>query len=439
MKHNKEAVGVTRDQTIPNQTATTPRRGPPSISIERLIDRLTVLSQITATPGEGITRLAFSPEDKRGRELFITWLTSSDLSVREDQAGNIFGRAPGKDPGAAPMLLGSHLDTVPQGGAHDGALGCIAALEVLTVMSEAHLVPACPVDVVVWADEEGCRFGGGFLGSQIFTHTFPAESLARTDGEGVSYADALQSWGLDPLRVETSGTRTRGYLELHIEQGPTLERLGIPVGIVQGIVGMVGLELHLEGRAGHAGTTPMDARSDPLLAAAEIALACEAMAQVAGNDTVATVGTLRVEPGASNVIPGACDLSVDIRSGSEAGLQQAERGIRDAIDDVMQRRRIRGRVNETLRLPPIRLAPRMQDALSHACSRAGVPIHRMHSGAGHDAMILAHVTEAGMLFVRCRGGVSHNPAEYAAPEDIRTGTQILLDAVIQLTDAAPAL
>ena len=403
----------------------------PRIDGARLMDRLTSLARIGCRASGGITRLALTREDWEARSIFATWLEESGLSVSSDAAGNLFGRLEGEDPSLPPLLIGSHLDTVPEGGAFDGALGCVAALEVTATIVEAGIRPRRSLEVAVWTDEEGARFGTGLLGSRAFCGLSSPGDLALRDADGTSLAEALEERQLDPAALLTMSPRpVTAYLELHIEQGPILESMGVPLGIVTGIVGMIHLHVEVTGTAGHAGTTPMTARGDALAAASEMVLAVERAAREVGPHTVATVGQLLVSPGAANVIPGRCTFSVDIRSLEEAARDRVHDRIRTAVEEIAERRAIAANLRETLRLPPVPMSERLQEALTSACERENLPIHRLPSGAGHDAMILAGIAEAGMLFTRCRGGVSHNPAESILQEDAAAGAQVLLDAAL---------
>lgn len=400
----------------------------------RLTTRLEELSRVGRQPDGGITRLALTSVEREAHALFERWARQSGLGVSTDTAGNLFCQLDGQDASLAPLFLGSHLDTVPEGGAFDGALGCVAALEVVTAIAEAGLRPRRSIAAVVWTDEEGARFGSGFFGSRSFAGNHSSQDLDLVDGGGTTLGAALMEVGLDPNLVgQDPPPMVHAYLELHIEQGPILEELDLPVGIVTAIVGMIHLRVELVGSAGHAGTTPMSRRADALTASAEIVLGVEAAAREAGPQTVATVGQLMVQPGASNVIPGACSFSIDIRDQDEAVLARAYELIQATIERVAVGRGVEATVQEILRLPPVSLSSTMQDVLARACERQGIPAYCLPSGAGHDAMILAGATDAGMLFTRCHGGISHHPAESIIPEDGVIGMQVLLDAAVELT------
>lgn len=398
----------------------------------RLTARLEELSCIGRQPDGGITRLALTSEEREAHALLARWARRSGLGVSTDTAGNLFCRLDGEDASLAPVLLGSHLDTVPEGGAFDGALGCVAALEAVTSIAEAGLRPRRSIVAVVWTDEEGARFGSGFFGSRSFAGSHASLNLTLVDAGGTTLSAALLEVGLDPNLLAQEPPMVHAYLELHIEQGPILEEMDLPVGIVTAIVGMIHLRVDVVGSAGHAGTTPMSRRVDALAASAEMVLGVEAAAREAGPQTVATVGQLIVQPGASNVIPGACSFSIDLRDQDEGVLDRAYALIRAAIETVASQRGVEATVQETLRLAPIALSSWLQDVLARACQREGLPVHRLPSGAGHDAMILAGVTEAGMLFTRCRGGISHHPAESMIADDGVVGTQALLDAAVEV-------
>lgn len=399
----------------------------------RLATRLQELSRIGPQADGGITRLALTSEEREAHGLVERWARQSGLAVSTDTAGNLFCRLDGQDGSLAPVFLGSHLDTVPEGGAFDGALGCVAALEAITSIAEAGLRPRRSIVAVVWTDEEGARFGSGFFGSRSFVGLYSSQDLALVDGSGTTLRTALTEVGLDPTLLEQElPPSVHAYLELHIEQGPILEAMDLSVGIVTAIVGMIHLRVDVVGSAGHAGTTPMSRRTDALTASAEIILGVEAAAREAGPQTVATVGQLIVQPGASNVIPGACSFSIDMRDQNEVVLERTHGRIRAAIETIASQRGVETTVQETLRLVPVSLSPRLQDVLARCCEREGLPVYRLPSGAGHDAMILAGATEAGMLFTRCRGGISHHPTESIIPEDGVVGAQVLLDAAVEL-------
>ena len=421
------------------------------VSEGRLWNDLMELAKVGSVGGGGVTRLAFTPEDLEAKGLVVRWLEEAGAKVRFDTAGNVIARYPADRAGAAApaagvpelsaVMAGSHTDTVPEGGRFDGAVGVIGALEALRVIASLPEKPRLPLEVVVFANEEGSRFGGGLFGSRAMAGLWtPADLEARRDAKGLSQAKAMAAQGFDPGRIQEA-RRAPGsvaaYLEIHIEQAGVLDSLGLPVGLVSGIAGPVFLQLKLTGEANHAGATPMGLRRDALCAAAELVLAAERLAKGEpggqGRTTVGTVGSLRVRPGAVNVIPGEVEMSFDLRDIDEAARDQVVLGVKAAIAEVCARRGLTWELRETHRQPPVPISPDMVGLLQEAASEAGVPVHPMPSGAAHDAMIMAGLTKAGMIFVRgLEGGVSHSPRELSSSSDIAAGTQVLLAALLRL-------
>lgn len=395
-------------------------------SLARVIDRLDALGACTDTPGR-ITRLAFSPALRRAHDLALGWMREAGMGARRDAAGNLVGRYEGAAPGARAVMLGSHLDTVHDGGAYDGALGVVAAIEVVARLRAAGTRLAHALEVVSFADEEGVRFDGTVLGSAALAGVLPEGWETRHDADGVSAAEAVAAFGLDPARV---GEASRvadppaAYIELHIEQGPELELLGRPLGAVTAIAGATRLAIALTGQAGHAGTVPMAARRDALAAAAECVLAVERIC--AGPGAVGTVGRIQVAPNASNVIPGRARFSLDLRSGDDALHEALLAELLDAFTAIAARRGLRLGIERGSETRATRCDPGLVEAIADAIGE-GAP--RLASGAGHDGISMSRLGPVGMIFVRCAGGISHSPLESVAPEDIRAGIEALHDLV----------
>jgi hydantoinase/carbamoylase family amidase len=380
------------------------------------------LARIGADDG-GVSRFAWTPELASANDWLVERLRSLGLTADIDAAGNVLGRWD-EGEGSA-VLVGSHLDTVPRGGRYDGALGVLAALDVVRRLKEEGAALRRPLWVVSFNDEEGGRFQTGMLGSRAFVGDLDLEDWHR---RGV--ADAMRAAGFDFERLpQARGVDGVGaYLELHIEQGPVLEQEGIDLGIVTAIAGLLGFRVRLTGEANHAGTTPMTVRRDALAGAARIALALRDEARARG-DMTANVGILEVQPGGFNVIPGVAEFTVDVRAGEAGAYERVERFARDTFERVATEEQLALEVSVTHRKPPVPLDPELQELLESAAEEEGASIRRMRSGAGHDAMILGPHVPAGMLFVPSRAGVSHSPDEFTPPEQCELGTRVLARAV----------
>ncbi len=383
-------------------------------------------ARIGAGADGGISRFAWTPELARANEWFVRRIEELGLAEEVDAAGNVIGRW---DAGEGPAVLaGSHLDTVPQGGRFDGALGVLAALEAVRVLKREGLEPRRPLWLVSFNDEEGARFRTGMLGSRAFVGEVDTEDWRR---RGVADAMAEAGFDFDRLGEARAVDRVGAYLELHIEQGPVLEHAGVDVGIVTGIVGLLGFRARFLGEANHAGTTPMGLRRDALAGAARAVLALRDEARERG-DMTANVGMCTVSPGGFNVIPDVADFSVDVRSPTPDGFARVDRFVRDTLARIAEEEGLKLELEETHRLDPVPLDPALQDVLERAAAEEGASHMRMPSGAGHDAMVLGRHVPAAMLFVPSRGGVSHNPDEYTAPEQCELGARVLARALADL-------
>lgn len=404
------------------------------INAARFLSRLEELSAIGRTPSGGVTRLAFTPEDRQANDLVSRWMEEAGLTVRTDAAGNTFGRLPGISIGPL-VLTGSHLDTVREGGRYDGAAGVAAALEVLTVLRESGTQPRRPVEMAIFRNEEGSRFPGGLMGSLALTGKLPAVyPVTVRDEAGISLAEAMTAFGARPAELTAArcGETIKAFLELHIEQAGVLESENRPVGIVTGIAGPYQMLLSLQGRSGHAGATPMAGRRDPLLAAGRIIQAVERSAIAAGPTTRGTVGYIKASPGGHNVIAGEVEMSLDYRDIDPAARSRAVGQIKDYIAAVCREKGLVYRLRTTTDVPPVPVSREMLDLLRRCARDAGIPALELPSGAAHDAMIMASVCLTGMVFIRSREGLSHCPEEYSAPEDLTQGAQLLLAAVTEL-------
>ena len=375
------------------------------------------------------TRLFLSNAARTVLDDLSGWMTRVGMAVHVDAAGNLRGLYEGTSPGTPRLFIGSHLDTVPHAGAFDGVLGVVLGVTLVEMLGGRRFPFA--IEVVGFSEEEGVRFGVPFIGSRALVGTLDAALLGRRDAQGSSVADALRGFGLDPSRLADARVgEALGYLEIHIEQGPVLDRLGIPLGVVNAIVGQTRANVVFVGEAAHAGTTPMNLRRDALAAAAEWIVSTETSARRV-DGLVATVGRVDVEPGAGNVIAGRCRLPVDIRHARDDVRRAAAESARRHAVEIASRRGLTVEWEAVLDQPAVAMDGRFASMLERSVEESGFPIHVMPSGAGHDAMILAARMPAAMLFVRSPGGVSHHPAESVTEADVAAA----LNAALHFLDA----
>ncbi|OZI66253.1 allantoate amidohydrolase [Bordetella genomosp. 11] len=405
----------------------------PSISLpprgERILRWADALALHSDHP-EHLTCAYMTPAHRAVAAMLATWMREAGFDdVRHDAVGNVIGRyraVPGQD-AARLVATGSHYDTVRNGGRYDGRLGILLPIAVVAELHAQGRRLPFDFEVVGFAEEEGLRFGGTFLGSSAYVGRFDSAVLDRTDAAGIAMCDALREAGFDPARVNTDAgdiARLAHYFEVHIEQGPVLLDRGLAVGVVSAIAGGVRRLLTLQGQAGHAGTTPMGLRHDAACAAAEVVLAVERRCQ-RGDGLVGTVGRLEVPDGSINVIPGRCQLSLDVRAPDDALRDAALADLDAEIAAICHRRGIGMAMEEIMRVPATPCAPAQRSLWSAAIAAHGVPVHELPSGAGHDAMMVAKVAPVSMLFVRCgNGGVSHNPLETVTGEDVQLAAQV---------------
>ncbi|MDQ0272467.1 Zn-dependent hydrolase [Cytobacillus purgationiresistens] len=401
----------------------------------KIEDHIKALSQFTATPDEGTTRLTYSKEDLQARAYIKEVMKSYGLVVREDGFGNIFGKLEGELEGPS-VLIGSHFDSVPHGGDYDGPAGVIAGLEVAGLFFEKNIKPEYPLEVIALIEEEGSRFGGGLMGSRGMTGKLSEEDFARLkDKGGITTVEAMKAIGLNPaLSKQRDPQSIKAFLELHIEQGPILEEKEIKIGIVESIVGLTQLEVTVEGKAGHAGTTPMDARSDALIAAAEAITQLPKLAIVEGSGTVITVGQLNVFPNGSNVIPNKVVFTIDIRSTVEDKMINVMEKAKEIILSA-NKTGVKTSIEQQLYMEPKYLNEEVRSILKEESTDLGIQHTSIHSGAGHDAMVFADVTAAGMIFIPSKDGLSHCPEEWSDAKDIATAVRILFETAKKLTGA----
>lgn len=403
---------------------------------QRIEQHIELLSRFTATPGAGVTRLTYSQEDLQARNYIKEKMVEYDLTVTEDGFGNIFGKLEGTLPDAPSVIVGSHFDSVPNGGAYDGAAGVVVGLEVAALFKENNLKPAYPLEIIALVEEEGSRFGGGLMGSRGMMGLLTAEDFKTlADNDGVLAVDAMADIWVNPANEKKRDPKTiKAFLELHIEQGPILEETNIQIGVVEAIVGLTQLEVTVQGQAGHAGTTPMDRRSDALVSAAQIIASLPGIASGEGQGTVITTGRLNVFPNGANVIPDKVVFSVDIRSGKEEHVLNAVRKVEELI--VQQDGNgIRTSIEQQLYIEPKELDSSIRSLLKEASDHLEIPYCSINSGAGHDAMVFSDYTACGMVFIPSKDGLSHCPEEWSDPGHLADGTTIIYEAVKRLTEA----
>ena len=390
----------------------------------RLMARLDAFAAFSDEPRR-LTRLFLSDAHRRAAEAFIGWCGEAGLEARIDAAGNVVARYEGKRAGAPAVMLGSHIDTVRDAGRYDGNYGALAALAVIEALAERGERLDHAVEIVAFGDEEGVRFRTTLTGSRALAGTYPEDALDQRDSSGLSMREALKAFGGDPERAGSiRRTGVAAFVEAHIEQGPILEADGLPLGVVTAINGATRLEVGVDGVAGHAGATPMRLRRDALTAAAEMALAIEARARGEA-DLVATVGRFDVWPDATNVIPGHVQFSIDVRSPDDQRRAAALADLEARITAIAASRGVRVSIAKPHDANAFACDPSIIADLKKAVEAIGVPPRLLPSGAGHDSMVMGKLCPAGMLFVRCKGGVSHNPLESITVEDCALGLKAL--------------
>ncbi|GAC1320210.1 MAG: Zn-dependent hydrolase [Collimonas sp.] len=397
---------------------------------ERLWASLMEMAQVGATARGGVRRLALTDDERHGRDLFAHWCRDAGMSVSVDQVGNLFARRAGLDAESAPVLIGSHLDTQPEGGRFDGVYGVLAGLELVRTLNDAGVTTRKPIELVSWTNEEGARFTPAMLGSAVFTGVTPlAEALAKSDAQGITLADALDSSGYRGMRAATGNT-VDAYFEAHIEQGPILENNGTTIGVVTGGQAIRWLDVTLPGVAAHAGTTPMRYRQDAFIACAQIAAELEQMVARYAPRGLVTIGQVDIPNSSRNTIAGQVAFTVDLRHPDDAQLDAMERDLRDAGARVAQARGVNLQVSTYWSSPATPFDPSCVALVAQAVEALGYSHERIVSGAGHDAIHLARHCPSAMVFIPCVDGLSHNEAEDALPEDVTRGANVLLGVVL---------
>ena len=397
----------------------------------RLKATLEEMAKIGATSGGGVHRLSVSDEDKKARDLFLSWLREMGLEIIIDEMGNVFGKMAGRNDELPPVLSGSHIDSQPKGGRFDGILGVLGALEALRTMQENRIETGRPVMIVDWTNEEGTRFSPAMMGSGVWAGKLDRDwAYGRTDIHGKKFGEELMRIG---YRGERAARRwpIHAYYELHIEQGPILEKVGKIIGVPKGIVGIYWFDVHVEGKANQVGPTPMEERNDPLCAAAEMILKVNELPAKMGGDLVATVGEIHNFPNSRNIIPGRVHYTIDIRSWNDELAIQAWEDLQKDFRRIAERRGCPVRSEKTWSVSHTAFDERLIERVGKTAEELGYSIHPMVSGAGHDAAYLSQVAPTAMIFVPSIGGRSHVEVENTKWEDCEAGANVLLHCLLQ--------
>jgi N-carbamoyl-L-amino-acid hydrolase len=402
----------------------------PLINRERLWQSLMDLAQLGATAKGGVCRLALTDLDRQARDLFVRWCEEAGCTVSIDGIGNIFARRAGRNPERAPVMTGSHIDTQPTGGKFDGCYGVMAGLEVIRTLNDLGVQTEAPIEVVVWTNEEGSRFPPCMMGSGVFAGKFDLEdTLCKQDEHGLSVGSELQRIGYAGSRA-VLGHPVGAYFEAHIEQGPVLEDRETTIGVVMGCLGQKWFDLTLTGVEAHAGPTPMHLRKDALVGAAQVVSAVNRIAHAQQPHACGTVGCLTLHPGSRNVIPGQVQMTIDLRHLHADKLQAMVDEVRQVIEDTCLQHGLSYELTPTADFPPLDFDPACVAAVRQGAEQLGLSHMDIVSGAGHDAIFVAELGPAGMIFVPCEGGISHNEIENAAPQDLADGCAVLLRAMV---------
>ncbi len=406
-----------------------------NISRNRLVDLMREQGEIGATSDGGLYRLALSDEDREVRDWFNERMIEAGLETRVDEFGNMFGRREGHDPDAKPILLGSHLDSQPNGGIYDGALGVISALEFILSLEENDLETKRPVEIVNWTNEEGSRFQPAMQGSGVWVGAHDIETeLAKTDTDGNLFEEELDRIGYNGNIAAEPKEDYEGYLELHVEQGPYLEGSGADVGVVTGIVGFSWGEMTFTGQPDHSGSTPMDYRSDALVAAADIITQVRRLPGTLGERTVGTVGYIETKPNSVNIIPGEVTVSWGFRDPSDETVQNSYIKVTNEAEHIADREGVDVEYEETMRAPSVNFAEPCIDAVQTAADKLEYDSERLISGAGHDATHLTSVTDSSMVFAVSREGKSHSPEEHTSWDDCYKAANTFANAAFELAN-----
>ena len=406
----------------------------PRIDARRLWQSLMDLARIGATPKGGVCRIALTDEDRRGRDLVTRWCREAGLDVRIDEVGNMFARRAGRDPQARAVACGSHIDSQPSGGKFDGTFGVLAGLEIMRTLDDAGIQTRAALEVVVWTNEEGTRFTPVMMGSGAFAGAFDADFVrAQKDIADISVGDELARIGYRGAQPcgAVPGGMFAAYFEAHIEQGPVLEAHGLPIGVVTGALGQQWYDVTVTGMDAHAGPTPMEMRQDAMLATARMVDSVNRIALDEAPHGRGPVGFMQLQPNSRNVIPGRVQFSVDFRHPSQDGLDRMDAAMRRQFARIAEAGKVAVEIRQVVKFEPCRFDAACVASVRQAAEALGLPHMEVVSGAGHDAVYVAGVAPAGMVFIPCKDGISHNETEDARPEHIEAGANVLLLAMLE--------
>jgi N-carbamoyl-L-amino-acid hydrolase len=407
---------------------------PVRINGARLWDSLMELARVGATPKGGVRRITLTEVDRRGRDLFVQWAREAGLQVRWDAIGNLFARRAGSDPAAPPIVIGSHLDSQPNGGKFDGAYGVMAGLELVRTLNDRGITTRAPIEVASWTNEEGSRFVPTMMGSGVYAGVYKlAEVLENRDTEGVTVREALESIG---YRGDAPPVKIGAYFEAHIEQGPVLEDTKTTIGVVQGALGQRWFDVVLTGQDSHAGPTPMNLRKDALIAASRLVLEVNRIAREYPDNARGTVGQMQVKPNSRNVVPGEVRMTVDLRNAKDATLTRMREDLERTVASLAAECKVVAELKEVVYFPPSAFDARLVQSIREAAGELDLSQRDIVSGAAHDAVYMARIAPTAMVFVPCEGGISHNEIENARPQDLADGCDVLLRAVLDAAGRA---
>jgi len=407
--------------------------------VERIKKDIEELAKFNSSTEGGLTRFSLTREDRMAREYLKDQLCKLDVKIYEDNAGTLFARREGTDPQAPAIMIGSHFDSVKNGGNFDGPAGVVMALEIFRALEENNIKTRYPLEFVAMIEEEGGRFGSGVFGSRAMAGLVDYDQLERNrDRDGISMAQALRDFGFEPEKVAEAKRNkedVKAFIELHIEQGPILEKEGKDLGIVDFIVGINEFRVQVDGRPDHAGTTPMDMRADALGVASKVVAEIDSYPVPENNGTVATVGVLEIKPGAANIVPAQVVFTVDIRSKDEGSIANVKKKIMARLEALTEGTDVTYTVTEMLDVKPVKMNEEMVRLFKESAEEKGFTYRNMLSGAGHDAMVMAAVTEVGLVFVTSRDGRSHCKEEWTDYDQLQKGIELIYDTILKLGEA----